>query len=140
MDICESFLNAYRDLEEVLSAKYGQKLGTVQLYAAGEGAKYAEELNLFREMRNLLSHHGKIDGAPAVLPSREAYEKLLEILDYAKNPPIAASIATPREELCCADLSQSITKVFETMEKNGYSHIPVLTEDGRLFGVFSVFG
>ena len=81
MDICESFLNAYRDLEEVLAVKYGQRAGTVQMFASGEGAKYFEELNLFREMRNLLSHHGRIDGSPVVLPSEQALEKLLEILD-----------------------------------------------------------
>ncbi len=138
MDICESFLNAYRDLEEVLGAKYGQKLGTVQLYASGEGEKYAEELNLFREMRNLLSHHGRIGNSPAVLPSREALNKLLEILDYAKNPPVAASVATPKDALSCADLSQRLSMVLETMEEKGFSHIPVLTESGRLYGVFSV--
>ena len=59
MDICESFLNAYRDLEEVLAVKYGQRAGTVQLFASGEGARYFEELNLFREMRNHFSHFFK---------------------------------------------------------------------------------
>ncbi len=138
MDICESFLNAYRDLEEVLGVKYGQKLGTVQLYASGEGAKYFEELNLFREMRNLLSHHGRIDGSPVVLPSEQALNKLLEILEYAKNPPMALSLATPTEKLCCARLSDDLTKIIGIMEKRGYSHIPVMTKNKGVFGVFSV--
>ena len=138
MDICESFLNAYRDLEEVLGVKYGQKLGTVQLYASGEGAKYFEELNLFREMRNLLSHHGRIDGSTVVLPSEQALAKLLEILEYAKNPPMALSLATPTEKLCCARLSDDLSRIIETMEKRGYSHIPVLTKNKGVFGVFSV--
>ncbi len=138
MDICESFLNAYRDLEEVLSVKYGQKLGTVQLYASGEGAKYFEELNLFREMRNLLSHHGRIDGSPVVLPSEQALNKLLEILEYAKHPPMALSLATPKESLCCARLSDGVSKTVSIMEQRGYSHIPVLTKKGGIYGVFSV--
>lgn len=138
MDICESFLNAYRDLEEVLAVKYGQRAGTVQLFASGEGARYFEELNLFREMRNLLSHHGRIDGSPVVLPSEQALKKLLEILEYAKNPPMALSLATPAEKLCRARLSDELSRIIEVMEKRGYSHIPVLTKNKGVFGVFSV--
>lgn len=138
MDICEAFLNTYRDLEEVLSAKYGQKSGTVQLYAAKEGAKYAEELNLFREMRNLLSHHGRIEGQPPVLPSQASLKMLEEILEYAKNPPVAQVIATPKDKLCCAALTDPVRSLVELMEKRGYSHIPVLGKGGSLFGVFSV--
>ena len=138
VDICESFLNAYRDLEEVLAVKYGQRSGTVQLYASKEGSKYFEELNLFREMRNLLSHHGRIDGSPVVLPSQQALDKLLEILEYAKNPPVAMSVATPAEKLCSARLSDEVSNTIGIMEKRGYSHIPVLTKNKGVFGVFSV--
>lgn len=138
MDTCEAFLDAYRNLEEVLAVKYGQKLGTVQMYASGEGSKYFEELNLFREMRNLLSHHGRIDGAHAVLPSEASLNKLLEILEYAKHPPMALYAATPREKLCCARLSDGVSDLLDKMEKRGYSHIPVLKKNGALFGVFSV--
>ena len=138
MDICESFLNAYRNLEEVLAVKYGQRSGTVQLYASKDGAKYFEELNLFREMRNLLSHHGRIDGSPVVLPSEQALAKLLEILEYAKNPPMALSLATPAENLCLARLSDDVLKIIDIMGKRGYSHIPVLTKNKGVFGVFSV--
>ncbi|MBQ4066882.1 MAG: CBS domain-containing protein [Clostridia bacterium] len=138
MDICEAFLDAYRNLEEVLAAKYGQKMGTVQMYAQGEGSAYFEELSLFREMRNLLSHHGRINGAHAVLPSEASLNKLLEILEYAKHPPMAMYAATPASKLCCARLTDSISFVLETMEKRGYSHIPVLNKRGGLYGVFSV--
>jgi len=138
MDTCEAFLNAYRDLEEVLAVKYGQKAGTVQLFASREGAKYFEELNLFREMRNLLSHHGRVDGEHAVLPSEASLKKLLEILDFAKNPPMALSVATPRSSLLSATFNDNLDRLLRIMEKRGYSHIPVLNARGSLFGVFSV--
>ena len=89
-------------------------------------------------MRNLLSHHGRIDGSPVVLPSEQALKKLLEILEYAKNPPMALSLATPAEKLCRARLSDELSKILEIMEKRGYSHIPVLTKNKGVFGVFSV--
>ncbi|MBR6676604.1 MAG: CBS domain-containing protein [Clostridia bacterium] len=138
MDTCEAFLNAYRDLEEVLGVKYGQKTGTVQIFASREGERYFEELNLFREMRNLLSHHGRVDGQHAVLPSEASLAKILEILDFAKNPPIALSIATKKESLMCAGFGDSLDRILNVMEKRGYSHIPVLGKGDSLFGVFSV--
>ena len=133
MNNCEAFLNAYRDLEEVLSQKYGHRPGTVQSFAAEEGAKYYEELTVFREMRNLLSHHGQINGEPPVLPSDSSVKKLLEILEYAKHPPIALTIATPRERLYCASGGNDIMQLTAVMEKMGYSHIPILNKNGSLF-------
>ena len=60
---CEKFLNLYRDLEEHLAAEAGgSRSGLVQEFAAKEGSRYREELDVFRETRNLLSHHGKIGG------------------------------------------------------------------------------
>ena len=138
MDRSEAFLDLYRDLEETLGAKYGQKLGTVQLFSQREGARFAEELNLFREMRNLLSHHSKIGDEAAVQPSQSAVEKLREILLYAKNPPAAMSVATPVESLCCAKKNDSVEDTVAIMEERGYSHIPVLSKKGVLTGVFSV--
>lgn len=138
MDICEAFLNTYRDLEEILATKYGQRAGLVQLYSAGEGSIYSEELTLFREMRNLLSHHGKINGENAVMPSQASLDKLTEILEYAKNPPVALSIATPAEHLLCARHSDDLIRLLGIMDKKGYSHIPLLGPGGVLSGVFSV--
>ena len=138
MDICEAFLNSYRELEEALEAKYGQRSGVVQSYASGEGSRYYEELTLFREMRNLLSHHARLDGEPPVLPSEASYKKLCEIVDFVKNPPVALSVATPRESLYCAAEQDSIFEISDVMEERGYSHVPVLAGDGSLRGVFSV--
>ena len=138
MDTCEAFLNAYRELEEALEAKYGQRSGVVQSYASGDGSRYYEELTLFRETRNLLSHHARIDGEHPVLPSESSLKKLLEIVDFVKNPPVALSVATPRESLFLAKMTDSIFYISDVMESRGYSHIPILEGDGSLKGVFSV--
>ncbi len=138
MDTCEAFLNAYRDLEEVLEKRYGQRAGIVQQYASGDGHKYYEELSLFREIRNLLSHHGKIAGQSAVMPSEASLQKLLEILEYAKNPPVALSVATPIESLYCAKESDTVSSTCAIMENRGFSHLPILEKNGSLKGVFSV--
>lgn len=138
MDVCEAFLNTYKELEEVLCTKYSQKSATVYRYAAEEGSKYAEELELFREMRNLLSHHANVNGEPPILPSNGSLEKLKEILEFAKNPPIALSAATPAKDLCTATVSTCAKELISLMEERGYSHIPVLNSNGVMTGVFSV--
>ena len=92
MDDSERFLNLYRDLEEVLGAKYQMRTGSIQHFAANEGSRWREELNLFREMRNLLSHHGKIDGQPPMLPAISTIKILEEILEYAKEKNISLNL------------------------------------------------
>ncbi len=136
---CEEFLNLYRDLEEHLAAKArGSRAGLVQEFAAREGGRYREELDVFREMRNLLSHHGQIDGEYIVEPSVPAVEKMREIVEYAKNPPAAMQAAVPTSEILCADFDDSVAKLAEIMEKRGFSHVPVIDGRGILAGVFSV--
>lgn len=138
MDNSERFLNLYRDLEEVLGVKYQMRTGAVQHFSAGEGNRWQEELNLFREMRNLLSHHGKIDEQAPVEPSEPSIRVLEEILEYAKHPPAALSIATRTDKLYCAKGNELVTDLLENMEQRGFSHIPVVDEKRRLTGVFSV--
>lgn len=138
MDNSERFLNLYRDLEEALGAKYQMRTGAVQHFSAGEGSRWCEDLNLFREMRNLLSHHGKIDAQPPVQPSDPTIKILEEILEYVRHPPAALSIATLTDRLYCADGSELVTELLEVMEQRGFSHIPVVDGRRHLTGVFSV--
>ncbi len=135
MDNSERFLNLYRDLEEVLGVKYQTRSGAIQHFGAKEGARWQEELNLFREMRNLLSHHGKIEKEAPMQPSEPSIRILEEILEYAKHPPAALSIATLTDQLYCADGSELVTDLLEEMEQRGFSHIPVVDEKRRLTGV-----
>jgi len=125
MDNSERFLNLYRDLEEVLGVKYQTRSGAIQHFGAREGARWQEELNLFREMRNLLSHHGKIEQQAPMQPSEPSIRILEEILEYAKHPPAALSIATLTDQLYCADGGELVTDLLEEMEQRGFSHIPV---------------
>lgn len=135
--LSESFLDLYRELEEALAVKYGSRSGLIQIFANGEGWRWREELNLFRETRNLLSHHARLDGEPPVSPSPAAVNKLREIVTYVQNPPRALSVCTRTSGLFVTDGGDSVTDLLAVMDKRGYSHIPVL-KNGRLQGVFSV--
>ena len=60
-----------------------------------------------------------------------------EVLDFVKRPPLAMEFATKGEQVMKASLNQKVLRLMEVMDKNGYSHIPVM-RDGQFCGVFSV--
>ncbi len=136
---CQIFLDLYRELEECLAAREGgSRTGLVQDFASAEGRRYREDLEVFRATRNLLSHHGKIDGEYIVAPSEAAVRRMREILDFAKNPPVAMTAAVSVEEMFLAGYEDQVAEIAGIMDKRGFSHAPVIDERGVLVGVFSV--
>lgn len=138
----EMFLELYKDLEELLEVKYsnGKKYpgsAVMRFYNDDEGKRWREELNICREMRNVLAHHAQIGGKPVFEPSDEVVDVLRRILEYVKNPPVALSIATPAAMLVTCDPDDSAEDVIRMMKERGYSHVPVV-DGGVLKGVFSV--
>lgn len=136
------FLELYKNLEELLEVKYSNGRNypgsaVIRFYNDDDGKKWREELNICREMRNMLSHHAQIGGVPVFEPSDEVIKILRRILEDVKNPPVAMSIATPANQLVSCRLDDSAEDVIRSMKGHGYSHVPVI-EGGRLVGVFSV--
>lgn len=138
----EIFLELYRNLEETLVSRYsdnGKIIGSVvvKYMNEDEGKKWRDELNTFREMRNMLSHHAALGGEPVFEPSDAVIDVMRSILYEAQHPPVAMSIAVPKESLTVCRESDRVSQVIEIMERLGYSHIPVIGGD-VLAGVFSV--
>lgn len=142
MSNAEVFLELYKNLEELLEVKYsdGRRYNgsaVMRYYNDDDGKKWREELNICREMRNMLSHHAQIGGEPVFEPSDAVVRILERIIDDVKNPPVAMSIATPAASLMTCSYDDAAVDIIRKMKARGYSHVPVL-ENGRLAGVFSV--
>lgn len=144
MDMTNSdiFLELYKELEETLSVRYsGSKkpVGSVimRFFGDDDGRKWREELNICREMRNMLSHHAMIGGKAVFEPSDEIIGVLRQILNEVKNPPVAMSVATPYKRLFTCTGEDSVEEISRKMKSFGYSHVPVM-KGRRLIGVFSV--
>lgn len=142
MSNSDIFLELYKNLEETLTARYSKtgKYGgsVIMKYSTDDdGKKWREELNAFREMRNMLSHHATLGGEPMFEPSDSVIDVMRGILYEAQHPPIAMSIAMPRKRLTVCALTDPATEVMAVMETRGYSHVPVLDGDA-LWGIFSV--
>ena len=138
----DEFLDLYKQMEDALEDKYR---GTRRHYSSVvfefakdyESGPVRDKLDVCREIRNLLTHNPNLNGEPIVEPSQSVVEAMKEVLEFVKRPPLAMEFATKGEQVMKASLNQQVLRLMEVMDKNGYSHIPVM-RDGQFCGVFSV--
>lgn len=138
----DEFIDLYKQLEDALEEKYsGQKRRyssvIFEFINSYESAQVRDDLNICREIRNLLTHNANVGGVPIVEPSEPVMQSLQNALAFVTQPPLALDFATPAQKILCAQPSDNVLRLMATMDKNGFSHIPVL-KDGRFSGVFSV--
>ena len=100
MGRASEFLELYKEVEEALQVRYmkhpNERISNaiVRFMNSPEGKRFKEELNLCREVRNLLSHHARFEGEEAVIPSEKLVAFLRKLLNYLQNPPEAKGIET----------------------------------------------
>lgn len=138
----DEFLDMYKQLEDVLEIKYRNARRhyssvVFEFIKDDESAPVRDKLEICREIRNLLTHSANLEGEPVVEPSAPVVEAMGEVLDFARRPPLAMEFATKGDQVMRAHMHQRVLRLMEVMEKNGYSHIPVM-EQGEFRGVFSV--
>lgn len=138
----ETFLSMYRVLEGMLDRKYaGRENGSssvVMRYLSDpESEPVRAQLDLCRELRNLLTHNADADGQPVAEPSKAMLDTLYKIIDYVESPKPALWYATSGERILQAHLGDPALEVMRRMDKHGFSHVPVI-EKNALTGVFSM--
>lgn len=137
----EEFLSLYRVLEELLTDKYSgsrrHSSVVMEFMQDPESTPYREQLDLIREIRNMLTHNVDRHAEMVVEPSQGIVESLQEIIKYVQRPPMALKFATPAEKILWAHGNDRAADVMRAMEGRGFSHVPVACE-GRFAGVFSV--
>ncbi len=138
----ETFLDLYRTLEEDLKEFYaGKRLkysNPVYEFMNTDGRRYYDEIDLCREIRNILSHHPYFEGEMPIIPSDNLIDALREIIHYVENPVTAIKLSTGIDDLVTATFEDGVPSVLTKMEKRGFSHVPVTGSGGLLEGVFSV--
>lgn len=136
----EEFLKMYRILEGILEKRYSNSRhgsSVVMDYLRdADSEPWRQELDLCREIRNLLTHNADGDGEPYVEPSQAVLDSMRNIIDYVSKPRYAIEFGTPRERILCAHSNDRAIDIMHRMTDKGYSHVPVL-EKGRIIGVFS---
>lgn len=138
----ELFLQKYRMLEGLLEKRYeGRRLSSssvvIEYIRDGDSAPVRVDLDLLREIRNILSHNAGSDGQSVVEPSQEMLDRLDGVIEYVRRPRLAADFGTPAGRILCAHMNERIYQVMRAMQNNGYSHVPIM-EGGGIIGVFSI--
>ena len=140
----ETFLSMFRVLEGMLDKKYaGRENGSSSVVMRYIGDPESEpvraQLDLCRELRNLLTHNADDEGNPVCEPSKAMLDTLYKIIEYVESPKPALLYATPGERVLRAHPGDPALEVMRRMEKHGFSHVPVL-EKGGISGIFSMRG
>lgn len=141
MDNAEKFLDLYKSLEEALETRYRERGKSTsspvsQYLKEREAEPFRNDLDLCRQVRNLLSHTADVDGETPVQPADALLHVLREVLDFVQRPPLAVEYATPYDALLRARPDDLVMPVMRRMVDCGFSHVPVMR--GRLvLGVFS---
>ena len=140
-DRAQLFLDLYKQVEDELDDRYKNSRRhyssvVYEFIKDDESEPVRDQLDLCRHIRNLMAHSANIDGEPVVEPSQPVVDALQEVLDFVSRPPLAMDYATKAERVLKVGPQQKVLRVMELMEKNGYSHVPVL-KDNRFYGVFS---
>lgn len=137
----ERFLRMYRVLEGALEKRLsGARQGSsvvMDYIRDPDSEPYRYELNVCREIRNLLTHNADSDGEPLVEPSESVLNSLQNILTHVSAPRYAVDYGTPREKILWAHPNDEVMDVMHRMNRLGFSHVPVM-ERGKIKGVFSV--
>jgi hypothetical protein len=136
----EQFLRLYRKLEGLLEKRYsGKKVSSsvvMEYLHDPDSAPCRADLDMCRDIRNLLTHNDDEDGQPVVEPSEGVVELLGDIVDYVQRPRLAVDYGTPGEKIMFAHPNDLALDVMRHMMRMGYSHVPVRDKTG-LVGVFS---
>ena len=137
----EQFLNLYRKMEGLLEKRYsGKKVSSgsvvMEYLHDPDSAPCRADLDMCREIRNLLSHNTDEDGQPVIEPSQAVLELLGDIVEYVQRPRLAMDYGTPGDKIMFAHPNDSALDVIRHMMRMGYSHVPVRDKTG-LVGVFS---
>lgn len=138
----ELFLQKYRILEGLLEKRYdGQKMSSssvvMEYIRDPDSAPVRVDLDLIREIRNILTHNADADGEAVVQPSDVMVRRLEDIIGHVKRARLARDCGTPAKQILCAHPNDLIHHVMRNMHKNGYSHVPVKDKNG-LVGIFSI--
>ena len=139
MNKTETFIELYKELEELAVSRYGYPAdgrAVYQLQRRPEFKQIREELDYCREVRNLLQHRKRLGESYPVEPSGAMLELLRSVVARVEAPPRARDIQVPFPEVLWKTPDDRVRPTMLEMEGRGFSHIPIL-KNGVVQGVFS---
>jgi CBS domain-containing protein len=143
-DTYKRLLQLYNQLDAFMRQEFDVDRYADHSSLLAEGAKanrviahHLQELRAVAQLRNSLVHNPMpMLGDPIAVPQPQLVERYADIIRAIQQPVTAMSVAVPVQQLYTATLATELGEVIQTMDKNTYTHVPII-EDGQLIGIFS---
>lgn len=91
--------------------------------------------DMYRKLRNLLSHEHKVRNENYIMVSQECYNALVRDIEKVMNPKTAYEKAVKDVYMVTQD--EFVSNVISTMLDKNYTCTPIVDEVGKVIGVFS---
>lgn len=133
----ERFLMLYQDLEKWIKLQEGiSQDSSILPIVRSKYKEYVDEIEAFRNIRNLLAHDRYSEGNERIEVSKHTIVEIETILNKIKNPKTVFDICVPFENVLYASLDDVIESLVDKMTQNSIEVIPIL-HNKRVIGVFS---
>lgn len=136
------FIKLYNDIENQIIIKY--KLpenyqGALSYYTKKieKNSEKRAKLDQIRRLRNFIVHEDTIKEYEMFYVTDDLILFLKEFLYQLVDPLNAYDICIKKEQLFVATYRQVAKEIMEKMAEKGFSHVPILNDDGMVVGVFS---
>lgn len=139
----KELLTIYNEIDAFLRRNYRQDKYSDHIFLIQELSRsnriinrHQAELRAVAQIRNSLVHNPFTGAEPIVEIHPEVIKRYRAIRNALLNPDTALSIAVPTAKIFNVSLNSNLSKVLESMEKNIYTHVPVIKDD-KMIGILS---
>lgn len=133
------FERLYNELEDCIREKYElpDNASAIYFYESKVSQDKSKHFRMLRELRNYIVHDKRIDAFDPFIVTDEAISFLQKAIDQLKKPIRAMTICIQKHQILFARMSTPVIPLMKSMLERNISHVPVLDEEGILYGVYS---
>jgi len=135
----DEFLQKYKELEQLVLAKFFVKEGESAIWALGSVPEFIvlrPHLNAIREIRNFLAHQPKYENQPLIVPTKSAIKIVESLMAKLQGPTTVYSMCIKPSGILCAKIDDQVTPVVKIMNEKQYNIVPIV-EKNKVIGILS---
>ena len=137
-----NFINLFEELKLVCnkiagsgkSTSFELSIASKKNFIVSRNKRFIEQI---RDIRNLLQHPNHDKSYDAFLVNENLVKDLSDLINSLKNAKKAADISIPFKEIFHIKMNSKINDATDAMQKNNFTHLPILDEKNILQGVLS---
>lgn len=138
-NMTDEFLQKYKELEQLVLAKFFVKEGESAVWALGAVPEFVSlrpHLNAIREIRNFLAHQPMYENQSLIVPTEAAVKIVDSLMQKIKGPNTVYSVCIKPSGILCAKPDDQVSPVVKIMQDKQYHIVPII-ERGKVVGVLS---